>query len=154
MTLFWITLVVLNGCAFFIPKNLPKWQLYTTSVVVVMFQLPADNYFDFYGDLYGYFNRVVYTLSLVYQYGIFPAVNILFLTGWESASKKGTRTKINYIVIWCLLSTLYEYFAVKSGFLYHNESRIGYSLLEYPILFFIVITNFLMTQWVYEKGDS
>lgn len=123
MVLFWVTIVVLNTLAFLIPKPLPSWQLYATSIFAVMFQFSVDTYLDLKLDLYGYFNKGVDNLGFVVEYGIFPAVNILFLCGW--VKRKACWDKFRYILICTCISTGYEFCALKSGYFYYN----GWKLL-------------------------
>ncbi|WP_240374010.1 hypothetical protein [Bacillus piscicola] len=147
MVLFWSTIILLNIGAFVIPKNLPTWQLYATSVFAVLFQQVVDNYFDFEWDLYGYFEKGVDGfMGLVYIFGIFPAANIIFLTGWQGVVKKSAGRKISYLVMWVILASAYEHFAVQSGFLYYNGWQLLYSTMEYPVIFLVLIVNLIILQ--------
>lgn len=152
MVFFWMTIVLLNLIAFFIPKTLPRWQLYATSVFAVMFQLSVDTFFDLKLNLYGYFKKGVDNLGFIYEYGIFPAVSILFLTGWIWSSKKGLSAKIGYLIVSTLFATTFEHFAVQSNWFYYNGWKLWYSFIEYPILFLILISNLRILEWLHKRG--
>ncbi|HET7580937.1 MAG TPA: hypothetical protein VFK33_16780 [Bacillales bacterium] len=152
MILFWSTIIILNLAAILIPKTLPGWQLYATSIFAVMFQLTVDDYLDIKLDLYGYFNKGVDLLGIVYEYGIFPAVSILFLTGWVWVARKGLLFKAGYLVVCTLLATTYEFCALKSSFFYYNGWKLWYSAFQYPLLFLILVSNLRILQWLYRKS--
>ncbi|WP_274651799.1 CBO0543 family protein [Paenibacillus humicola] len=149
MVLFWVSIFLLNIFAFLIPKTLPHWQIYATSLFAVAFQISVDIYFDLKWNLYGYFNKGVDNLGFVYQFGIYPAVSILFLTFWEH--RRGFGSKLGYIFLWTVFSTGYEFMALKSGFFYYNGWKLMYSFFEYPVLFLILVANLRFLQWLQRK---
>lgn len=149
MVLFWTTIVLLNFFAYIIPKHLPRWQLYSTSIFAVMLQQSIDVYFDLKWDLYGYFNKGVDTLGFVVEYGIFPAVNMIFLNFW--VIRKGFQAKLGYLLACCCIAIVYEFMALKSGYFYYNGWKLIYSMIQYPILFLILVGNLRLIQHFYNK---
>lgn len=152
MVLFWVTIVVLNVFAYLTPKSLPAWQLYATSIFAVMFQFTVDTYFDLKLDLYGYFNKGVDALGYVVEFGIFPAVSIMFLCGW--IRKRGVWAKLKYLLICTFLSTGYEFCALKSGYFYYNGWKLWYSFFQYPFLFLILVGNLRILQFLHRRSEE
>lgn len=100
----------------------------------VAFQLSITIYLDIKYDLYGYFGPGVDWNFLIIVATMFPLSGILFIN--YVPYDKGWLARIIYIVMIAALSTFYEWIALHTEFLYHNQWKLRYSFIVYIVLFF------------------
>lgn len=141
MSLFFLifSIIILNLIVIISPKQLSLQEMYATSLFTAVLQLITDVFLDLGYDLYGYFGKGVDSLALIVIFGVYPAINILFLNFYPY--KKSFVGKCIYILCWSVFSVFYEWLSIKSGYFYHNGWNYWYSALCYPILFGILILN-------------
>lgn len=127
-----------------VPKHLSSRELYTTSLFSLAFQLFIDSFLDFEHNLYGYFDHGLEFHSLLIVFGIYPAVNILFLNFYPY--KKSLSRQILYIIVWSIFSLVYEWLSIKTNVFYYNKWSLWYSALCYPFIFAIYAFNLYMIR--------
>ncbi|MBM7693716.1 hypothetical protein JOC77_003160 [Peribacillus deserti] len=55
--LVYIFFVILIAIAYFVPKNIKKNEIYSTSIFAILFGFISDEVLDLHLNLYGYFNH-------------------------------------------------------------------------------------------------
>lgn len=134
-----ISVVIFNLAACFIPKNLTRDEMYSTSLLAGIFQLLVDIFLDVKYELYGYFEYGVDWLSLIPIFGIYPALNIIFLNYYPFSGE--AMKKVIYIIGWAVFALVYEWSSVQAGWFYYNGWKLWYSALCYPAIYFILAKN-------------
>ncbi|PZD96493.1 hypothetical protein DNH61_06700 [Paenibacillus sambharensis] len=138
------SIIVFNTIAFFIPKNMTRAEIYSALLFASVFQLITDYYLIEKYDLYGYFDKGPEFKELLVFYGVFPAVNTIYLNFFPFSGK--VIVKVIYILAWAAFITLYEWASVKSGYFYYSGWKLGYSALLYPIIFCVLTLNFVILR--------
>lgn len=131
------TVIIFNLIAFLIPKRLSPMVLLATTLFAMYLQLITDVYLGLKYQLYGYFNKGVNWSTLIYAFGIYPAINVVFLN-YYPYGKKIYKHAI-YILSWSILAMGYETLFIWTGTFYLNGWKQFYSLLVYPILYIILM---------------
>lgn len=144
MILLITTVLVCIIAVIFIPKRISYLEMYTSSFMAPLMAVMADVYLDLKFDLYGFFNKGIdYPYILIFTI-VYPATNIIFLNLFPF--EKGRARKILYILIFSLLTLLFEYLSTFSKVFYHNGWKFWYSALAYPILYTILFLNLLFIR--------
>ncbi|GAY78630.1 hypothetical protein NBRC111894_4184 [Sporolactobacillus inulinus] len=73
------TVIIFNGLVVFAPKKLSAIEIIVTTLFAMYLEAIVDIYLDLKYDLFGYFFKGVDWRSLLYLFGIYPAINLLFL---------------------------------------------------------------------------
>lgn len=131
------TVIVLNCLIVFAPKKLSAIELIVTTLFAMYLEAIVDIYLDLKYDLFGYFFKGVDWRSLLYLFGIYPAINLLFLNFFPF--RRSFHRKFLYILGWTIFSVLYELFFLWSGTFYYRKWSIWYSAMIYPGLFIMLI---------------
>ncbi|WP_248925982.1 CBO0543 family protein [Paenibacillus hamazuiensis] len=151
MLFLYISVIVLNAAAYWIPKKLTKQELYITTIFAYVLQWLTDMILDLKYDLYGYFGKGFNWPSLLVVYGIFPAVNILYLNLYPYGRSVGR--KVLYIFGWTAFTLLYEVVALKSGWFYYNGWKLWYSAIADPVLFVMLGVHLkIIRRLFYERN--
>ena len=145
-----LSVVIFNLVAWFIPKKIKRDEMLTTSLFALQLEAEADIYLDLKYHLYGYFDYGPDWLALVPIYGIFPAANIIFLNYYPYSGS--TIKKVLYIVLCSLLTTIYEWSAVKAGWFFYSGWKIWYSLLCYLLIYVLLVKFLDLVKWLKAKG--
>ncbi|WP_043932945.1 CBO0543 family protein [Bacillus sp. EB01] len=153
MLLMIITIIIFNSIVYFIPKRLLKVDMYTTSLFAIGFHLLVDMFLDVKYGLYGYFDpKVVNWEMLGVTFGIYPAVNLMFLNLYpfhQTLLKKGL-----YIVICSALAVFYEWIAVKTDLFYYSDWNLLYSAIVYPLLYLSLLGNYYFIMNLKNKAEK
>lgn len=131
--------MIFNLIAYFIPKKLTKQEIYATSLFALVYQLLVDTLLDPIFNLYGYFTVGVDIITIIPVLGIYPSSSLIYLNYYPflgSALKKAL-----YILSWSLFALFFEWTAIMAGWFYHDEWKLVYSAVSYPIIFFILTMN-------------
>lgn len=147
-----LIVIVFNVTAFLIPKRLTAIEMLTTTLFAMFLQLITDNYLSLKYHLYGYFNKGADWGSVIYFFGIYPAINIIFLNFFPY--KKGFKKKVLYLFIWGVIAMVYETIFIWSGTFYLNGWKQSYSLVAYPVLYVILILFHKFTMKIIEKSRN
>lgn len=139
MTFLILSIVVFNLIAIKMPKRLTKSEMYCTSLFSGVFQLITDTVLDLKFNVYGYFQKGVDLKTFLVIFGVYPAVNIIFLNYFPFG--KNAKSKILYILAWSLFITLFEWASIKAGYFYHNQWKLWYSYLLYHAILSILVWN-------------
>ncbi|MCZ8518372.1 MULTISPECIES: CBO0543 family protein [Paenibacillus] len=131
------SIIVFNVTAFLIPKTLSNSENYVTSLFSLLLVLVTDVTLNLKYDLYGYFNEGVDGGGFIAIYGIYPAINILFLNLFPY--EKGLIGRSLYFLSWWFFAVIYEYYAVKVGWFYYHGWRLEYSIFVYPLLYLLLL---------------
>ncbi|MEO2074250.1 MAG: CBO0543 family protein [Bacillus sp. (in: firmicutes)] len=123
----------------FIPKRLSALEMYATSLFTTLLAANADVYLDIKLDYYGFFKKGADWAYLPILIIVYPAANIFFLNFYPF--KKNRTKKVIYFASWTILTTAYEYLALLTDTFYHNEWKLRYSFICYPILYWILLVN-------------
>lgn len=150
MLFLYLSIVVLNAIAYFIPKKMSRLELYITTIFAYSLQWIADVILDLKYDLYGYFNKGGFDwASLLAVYGIYPAISVIYLNGFPyhaGYSRQGL-----YIAGWTLFSLVYEWCALHSGWFYYNGWKLWYSAVIDPCLFLVLLWHFKIIRKMYKS---
>jgi hypothetical protein len=131
------TVILFTIITILMPKRLTGIEMVATCLFAMYFQIIVDVYLDLKFDLYGYFKKGPDWDSVLYLFGIYPAVNLVFLNFFPY--KKSFRKKSFYILGWVLFSILYEKLLLWSGTFYYNGWKTWYSAILYPGIFLTLV---------------
>jgi hypothetical protein len=146
-----LSIVIFNSIAFFMPKRLSKLEIFSSSLFSMFLQYMADYTLDLIHGLYGYFKPGADMLTFVVIFGIYPAINTIFLNYFPLKGK--AFNKLTYMLGWSLFSLFYEWLSMKSKYFYHNGWTLGLSLISYPICWGIIVFNFLLIRKLSRRGS-
>ncbi|WP_462412806.1 CBO0543 family protein [Neobacillus sp. Marseille-QA0830] len=132
-----LTVIVFNSIVIFIPKRLSGIEFLTTTIFAMLLQMMVDVFLDLKYDLYGYFGKGVDWETLIYIFGIYPAINIVFLNFYPYEKK--LIFKFGYILAWGVLAMVYETIFQWTDTFYLNGWKRGYSVILYPILYIMLM---------------
>ncbi|HYK73137.1 MAG TPA: CBO0543 family protein [Pseudoneobacillus sp.] len=132
-----MTVIVFNLFAYYIRKRLKPIEIITTTLFAMYFQVMTDIYLDLRYDFYGYFEKGPDYESLLYVFGIYPAVNIIFLNLYPY--QKPWQSKLYFLVGCLLFAVVLEKLYIWSGTFYYNGWKIYYSLFLYPFIFLTLV---------------
>jgi hypothetical protein len=141
-----VTVIVFNLIAYIIPKRISKLEILTTTLFASYLQVMADIYLCLKYDFYGYFDKGVDWGTLIYIFGIYPAINIVFLNYYPYG--KILYKQAVYILGWSILAMLYETLFIWSGTFYLNGWKHIYSLIVYPILYIFLMSFHKLTLYL------
>lgn len=133
-----------NGYAVFMRKNLTRIEMLTTTFFAMTLQDNVDIFLDLKLNWYGYFTRGVQWETMIAIFGIYPAVNVIFLNYYPF--RRGVIHKVVYITAASAFAIIYEWAAVKSGYFYHNQWKYWHSAICYPILFCMLVLITRLTR--------
>lgn len=139
MTFLILSIIIFNIIALKIPKRLTKSEMYQTCLFSAVFQLITDLILDLRFQLYGYFKEGADLSTFLVIFGVYPAVNIIFLNYYPV--EKGIKKKSLYIFFWSIFITLYEWASIEAGYFYYNEWNLWYSFMLYPFVLLILLWN-------------
>lgn len=132
-----ISAILFPLIVFFMPKRIPRIDLYATTGMATYLQLLTDVFLHIELNWYGYFQQSprseIETLWLV---PIYLSITPIFLNYYPY-----NRTKIviiTYIIGWSIFATVYEWFLSIKGVFYHNQWKLYHSAIAYPILFILL----------------
>jgi hypothetical protein len=137
---------LLNSFAIISKKRITKIEIYTTSLFALTLSAIADVFLDLKYELYHYFKEDVEYVDLVAIFGIYPAINILFLNYFPF--QKTLRIKIIYILGWTIFAICYEWVAVHTEFFNYSGWKLLYSIPIYPLLYIILFYNLKFVRWL------
>ncbi|WP_411230538.1 CBO0543 family protein [Niallia taxi] len=141
MLLMILTIIIFNMIVYIMPKRLSKVEMYVTSLFAIGLHLLFDIFLDVKYGLYGYFDpQFVNWEMLGVTFGIYPAVNIIFLNFFPFHQK--FLRKAFYTIMCSGMAVLYELIAVHTDFFYYNGWNIIYSAFLYPFLFLSLMWNY------------
>ncbi|GGE56588.1 hypothetical protein GCM10011391_39370 [Pullulanibacillus camelliae] len=126
-------------------KRISQLEMFTSAVFAVVLDFIVDYLLEFRYHLYGYFK----TFSADYEdliviLGIYPLIDILFLNYYPIG--KSIHKRVGYILGWSAFSVVYEWVAVQTHLFYYNGWKLIYSVPIYPLLFLILIGQFLFIK--------
>lgn len=98
------------------PKRLSAIELLTTTLFAMYLQLMTDVFLSLKYNLYGYFDKGVDWATLIYMFGIYPAINVLFLNYYPYKNK--IIKSALYILVWSIFAMVYETIFLWSGTFY------------------------------------
>ncbi|MEE8670115.1 MAG: CBO0543 family protein [Heyndrickxia coagulans] len=105
-----------------------------TTLFAMCLELIVNLFLDIKYDLFGYFTKGVDRKSLYYLFGIYPAINILFINFFPNRF----RARFLYIAGWTIIALVFEFLFRVTGTFYYNGWKPVYSAIAYPILFCIL----------------
>lgn len=143
MWFLWLTVIVFNLVFLFMPKKLTIIELFTTCLFAMVLQQVVDLALDLKLDLYGYFTKGIQWRYLIPIFGIYPAVNAIFLNYYQYM--KNYKQRLLYIIGCSIFSVIYEALAIKTGYFYHHYWKLLYSGIAYPFLLLLLL---LVLKWV------
>ncbi|OLS39306.1 hypothetical protein BTR25_12740 [Bacillus sp. MRMR6] len=134
------------------PKRISYMEMYTTSMFSTVLQLITDIYLEFKYRLYWYFSPGIDNLTLWYVFFIYPAVNIIFLNFYPRLATLSKQ--ILYILGWSAFALAYEWIAVQTEVFQYNGWKLWYSMLIYPLLYLLLLFNWLIIKTLKNKEDQ
>ena len=140
MTYLLLSCIVFILVAYFSPKNLTKPELYAVSMFSIILGFVIDIILDLKLNVYGYFEPGVQFAGFLPILILFPTSGVLYINFYPF--EKSRKAKLFYILFWTVFSLAYEFFAIVSGFFYHNGWTYTYSALTYPFLLVLQLVHF------------
>lgn len=134
-----VSVAVFYSAAIFIPKNISWIEIYGTILITIVLHLLIDSFLDLKYNLYGYFDKGVEFRTLLFTFGIYPAVNIVIVNLYPLI--RGPLSKIIYILIVTTFALTYEVALIHVDIFYHNEWQLWYSAVIYPFLLILLFLN-------------
>lgn len=144
-----IIVIVFNLIAILIRKRMSGIEILTTTLFSLSLQVLTDKYLDIKYDLYGYFGKGLEFETLIYVFGVYPAISIIFLNYFPY--RKGNNNKIFYILCWTVFAVLFEIFFLWTGTYYHHFWKLWYSAIMYPVLCVILILFHKYTRYLLKR---
>ncbi|MFC7394210.1 CBO0543 family protein [Scopulibacillus cellulosilyticus] len=144
-----VSIVVFNLAVILMPKRITLGEIYATSWFAAFFHFIADMFLDVKYDFYGYFSHGVDYKSLLFTFGIYPAISTLFLNFFPFYQT--LLTKLIYIFWWTIFSIIYEWTVLHTSTYYYNGWHLWYSALCYPVCLLILVGNFKILRWANNK---
>lgn len=144
MFLVLLSVIIFNTVVWFMPKNISRIELYTTSLFAIVLQLSADIFLSFKFKLYWYFNKGVDTETFLVIFGLYPQVNMMFLNFFPY--NKRLFSKIMYILGWSVFAVFYEFLIVHSNVFKYGGWKLWYSIPIYPVLYITLLFNHLFVK--------
>ncbi|AFC31279.1 CBO0543 family protein [Paenibacillus mucilaginosus] len=144
-----VSILVFNVAAYLIPKKLTLLEHYTTILFSLLLALVTDVTLNLNFDLYGYFDVGVDRIGYLAIYGIYPAINVLFLNLFPY--DRSLAAKSLYIAGWWLFAVVYEYTTLEAGWFYYNGWKLEYSTVTYPFLYMLLLWNL---NWIRRMNDN
>lgn len=132
-----LSVIVLNGLFWLMPKKLTAIEIFSTCMFAIVLQDNVNIYLDLKLDWYGYFTKGAQWQTLFAILGIYPASNAIFLNYYQYM--KNLAQKFWYIIGCSIFAVVYEWFADKSGYFYHNQWKLWHSAIVYPFLYIILV---------------
>lgn len=138
-----LTVILFNLFALFMPKRMSMIEIITTCLFALHLQTIFDVYLDLKYGWYGYFQKGADWGTLIFVYGIYPAINLIYLNYFPGG--KSWMRKTLYIAAWSIFALIYEVLFLWSGTFYYNGWKLWYSAICYP---FLLIALYLFHQYV------
>ena len=138
------SIVLFNSIALFMPKRLSKLEIYSTALFSGVLQLLTDFAFISVYGFYSYFNKLADLRTLLITFGIFPALNTIYLNFFPFS--RGNRSKGLYILGWSVFAILFELRCIRHGVFIYRNWKSWYSALLYPLVFLLLIGNLFFLQ--------
>lgn len=107
-----------------------------TSLFAMNFQVNVDVYLDLKYNFYGYYQEGPDYLSLIYLFGIYPAINIVYLNYFPY--KKKFMKKVFYLAMWVLFAGVFELIFLWTKTFYYHDWKFFYSIIIYPFAYLIL----------------
>lgn len=150
MILIWLSLILFNVIAIYMPKRMTGIEIYATSFFALTFGIVTDVILDLHYDLYGYFYKGFHWRGLLALLLIYPAISTLFLNFFPFG--RGFHRKVYYIAGWSLFSVMFEWIVSQTEFFYHNGWQLWHSALAYPIIFSMLAGNFKIIRRIIKNS--
>lgn len=135
-----ITILLVIGITYFMPKRMTALEMYSTSLFAITLSCYADMYLSMDYHLYDYFEEGMDYTHVIIQVGIYPFINMIYLNFYPFAGS--ITRKALYIIGWSSFATAYEWVALQTSFFHHDNWRLLYSAAIYPFLFILLLANF------------
>lgn len=132
-------------------KRLTFIEMFATTLFAMTLQDNVDMVLDLKLDWYGYFDKGVQWETYIVIFGIYPAITLIFLNYYPN--DKAIR-KIIYVLAWSIFAVVYEWAAMQSGYFYHNQWKLWYSAISYPILFWVLALVLQLVRQAVKKVTS
>ncbi|WP_285868840.1 CBO0543 family protein [Mesobacillus maritimus] len=133
------SVIVFIFVALFVPKKLPRNELYAIALFSIVFGLVTDIVLDLKYNLYGYFYPGVDFAGFLPIMFLFPSSGVLFMNYYPF--KKSIRNQIIYLLGWTIFSLFFEYLSIVSGYFYYNGWNLWISAIIYPFLLLIQLLH-------------
>ena len=142
--LIYITFIIFNILAFYIPKRISKIEIYSTCFFAYAYGITTDLVLDVHYHLYGYFESGFQWLGLLGIILCFPSISLLFLNYYPF--EKMILQKIIYILCWSIFSIIFEWICLQTEYFYYNGWKLWYSGVLYPIIFIVLVINMRLVR--------
>lgn len=140
-----------NLAVLYVPKRISWMEIYGTILVSIVLHLIIDSFLDIKYNLYGYFDEGVNFKTLIFTFGVYPAINVLIVNFYSTLHL--LLSKILFILILIILALSYEIALINAGIFYHNDWQIWYSALIYPILLIIILRNWRFITYINKRVE-
>ncbi|MBM6618708.1 CBO0543 family protein [Bacillus suaedaesalsae] len=144
------TSVLIVVAAFFIPKKIKLYELYTTSIFATLFGLLVDTVLAVKYKTYVLDKPGIQIPPLIGQVVLYFCTNILLLNFYPF--NKPLKWRILYVLFFTLLTVVFEFTAYIFGFIKYNEWKIWYSALSYPFLIYFLLLHYKFFLWLVKKS--
>lgn len=134
-----LSIVSLNLIAYIMQKKLRNTEIYATALFSGVLQLLVDYVLISVYGLYGYFCKQPDIRALVISFGIYPAINTIFLNFFPF--KRSNKSRGLYIFAWTIFAVLFERKCVKHGIFIYRNWKSWYSAVIYPFVFLLLVLN-------------
>ncbi|MGG5252470.1 CBO0543 family protein [Neobacillus sp. SM06] len=143
------SVILFNLIAILIPKRMSQIEILTTTLFSLYFETITNVFLDLKYDWYGYFTKGVNWETILYLFGIFPAVSIVFLNSFPYHKK--LKSKIYYLFWWVVFAGIYETLFVWSKTFYYNGWNLWYSIILYPFIYLTLVIFHQYTRYLLKK---
>ncbi|MFT4416662.1 CBO0543 family protein [Fredinandcohnia humi] len=145
-----ISVIVFITIALFVPKKLPKSELYAIALFSILLGFFSDITLDLKYHLYGYFNPGVQFSGFLPILFLFPSSGVLFMNFYPF--RKSLGKQLLYLFGWTVFCLIFEYLSILSGYFYHNGWNYWLSAVTYPFLLLLHLLH-LKTFRIYLQKE-
>jgi hypothetical protein len=149
MIFFFALLVTLIFICFIAERKVSWLEIYTSTFFACWLRLKVDGFLAYKYHYYYYFDGGI-SYYTIFFFPLFGAVNYLVINWFPYEANKGT--KVFYILSWTAWSIFIEIASVLGGFFHYDGWQILYSIIWYPLLIIMLITNIHIIRYL-KKGD-
>lgn len=145
-----IASLILIIIAYFIPKKLKLYEIYTTSTFAALFGLFVDSILAVKYKFYVLDKAGIQIPALIGQVILYSTTSVIILNTFPY--NKTIKYKIIHVISYSMLTVIFEALAWKFGFIKYNEWKIWYSAVCYPFLILLLIYHYKFYRCLVERS--
>lgn len=147
----YLSCVVLAVIAYKIPKKMKLYEMYVTSLFAICFGFLVDMILAVKRKLYVLDKPGVQIPPIIGQLILYSTASIILLNLY--AYNKPIKWKVMFILIFSVLTLIFEIISNKFRFFKYNEWNIWYSALCYPFLICFLLLYYMFFMKLVKRAN-